>query len=321
HPHRRTAARGGHRDGVRAHRPGAGPRSLHGRGPPAPRTPHNPPGRRTAGLSRTRSTKTYEKGRGSTEGARSTRRARAGAGGVPPVSDLVVRSRRPVTPEGERPLAVAVRDGRIAALHDYAAPLETGEDVDLRGLALLPGLVDTHVHVNEPGRTHWEGFATATRAAAAGGVTTIADMPLNALPPTTGAGALEAKLRAAAGQCHVDVAFWGGAVPGNLKELRPLHDRGVRGFKCFMSPSGVEEFPPLGLGEIRRVMTELAGFGGLLVVHAEDPALLAECAGPGYAAFLDSRPEAAERSAVEQIVRLARETGARAHILHVSAAG
>lgn len=235
--------------------------------------------------------------------------------------DLVVRSRRTVTPEGERPLAVAVRDGRIAALHDYAAPLETGEDVDLRGLALLPGLVDTHVHVNEPGRTHWEGFATATRAAAAGGVTTIADMPLNALPPTTGAGALEAKLRAAAGQCHVDVAFWGGAVPGNLKELRPLHDRGVRGFKCFMSPSGVEEFPPLGLGEIRRVMTELAGFGALLVVHAEDPALLAECAGPGYAAFLDSRPEAAERSAVEQIVRLARETGARAHILHVSAAG
>ncbi|MFI6707398.1 allantoinase AllB [Nonomuraea sp. NPDC050478] len=235
--------------------------------------------------------------------------------------DLVVRSRRTVTPDGERPLAVAVRDGRIASLHDHAAPLDAAEDVDLRDLALLPGLVDTHVHVNEPGRTHWEGFATATRAAAAGGVTTIVDMPLNALPPTVSVAALEAKLAAAGGRCHVDVGFWGGAVPGNLKELRPLHDRGVRGFKCFMSPSGVDEFPELGLGEIRQVMTELAGFGGLLVVHAEDPALLTGCAGPGYAAFLDSRPEAAERGAVEQIVRLTRETGARAHILHVSGAG
>ncbi|MDA0637775.1 allantoinase AllB [Nonomuraea sp. MCN248] len=234
--------------------------------------------------------------------------------------DLVIRSRRTVTPGGERPAAVAVRDGRIAALHEHAAPLESAEDVDLRDLVLLPGLVDSHVHVNEPGRTHWEGFATATRAAAAGGVTTIVDMPLNALPPTVSVAALEEKLRAAAGQCHVDVAFWGGAVPGNLADLRPLHDRGVRGFKCFMSPSGVDEFPRLTPGEIREAMAALAGFGGLLVVHAEDPALLAECAGPGYAAFLESRPAAAERSAVEQVVRLARETGARAHVLHVSSA-
>lgn len=236
------------------------------------------------------------------------------------VYDLVVRSRRTVTPGGERPLAVAVRDGRIAALHDHAAPLRAAEDVDLRDLALLPGLVDTHVHVNEPGRAHWEGFDTATRAAAAGGVTTIVDMPLNSLPPTVDTAALDAKLRAAEGRCHVDVAFWGGAVPGNLKDLRPLHDRGVRGFKCFMSPSGVDEFPPLAPGEMERVMTELAGFGGLLVVHAEDPALLADCAGPGYAEFLESRPGAAERSAVERVVELARRTGARVHVLHVSSA-
>ncbi|MEW9548730.1 allantoinase AllB [Nonomuraea sp. NPDC050783] len=235
--------------------------------------------------------------------------------------DLVVRSRRTVTPEGERPAAVAVRGERIEALHPYDAPLDAAEDVDLRELALLPGLVDTHVHVNEPGREHWEGFASATRAAAAGGVTTVVDMPLNSLPPTVSVTALEAKLAAARGRCHVDVAFWGGAVPGNLKELAPLHERGVRGFKCFMSPSGVEEFPPLAGGELRRALEEVAGLGALMVVHAEDPALLREPAGPTYPEFLASRPDAAEHSAVRRIVELAERTGARVHVLHVSSAG
>ncbi|MEU5866239.1 allantoinase AllB [Nonomuraea sp. NPDC047529] len=234
--------------------------------------------------------------------------------------DVVVRSRRAVTPEGERAVAVAVRGERIEALYDYDAPLDAVEDVDLRDLALLPGLVDTHVHVNEPGRTHWEGFASATRAAAAGGVTTIVDMPLNSVPPTVSVEALEVKLRAARGQCHVDVGFWGGAVPGNLKELRPLHERGVRGFKCFMSPSGVEEFPPLGTAELRAVLAEVAGFGGLVVVHAEDPELLAEPGGPTYREFLESRPGAAEASAVARVVALAAQTGARVHVLHVSSA-
>ncbi|GAA2849974.1 allantoinase AllB [Nonomuraea rubra] len=234
--------------------------------------------------------------------------------------DLVVRSRRTVTPEGERPAAVAVRGGKIAALHDYAAPLPAAEEVDLRDLALLPGLVDTHVHVNEPGRTHWEGFASATRAAAAGGVTTIVDMPLNSLPPTVSREALDAKLRAAEGQCHVDVGFWGGAVPGNAKELAALHERGVYGFKCFLSPSGVAEFPPLGPAELRAALEEIAGFGGMMIVHAEDPELLAEPEGPGYREFLASRPGAAERSAVTQVVRLAEETGCRVHVLHVSSA-
>ncbi|GAA3690979.1 allantoinase AllB [Nonomuraea antimicrobica] len=234
--------------------------------------------------------------------------------------DLVVRSRRTVTPEGERPAAVAVRGEKIAALYDHAAPLAATEDIDLRDLALLPGLVDTHVHVNEPGRAHWEGFASATRAAAAGGVTTIVDMPLNSIPPTVSTEALDAKLRAAEGKCHVDVGFWGGAVPGNVKDLAPLHERGVHGFKCFMSPSGVEEFPPLSVAELRVALEEVAGFGGLMVVHAEDPALLAEPGGPGYREFLDSRPGAAERSAVETVVRLAEETGCRVHILHVSGA-
>ncbi|MFI7700969.1 allantoinase AllB [Nonomuraea sp. NPDC049480] len=234
--------------------------------------------------------------------------------------DLVVRSRRTVTPEGERATAVAVQGEKITGLYDYAAPLDAAEDIDLRDLALLPGLVDTHVHVNEPGRTHWEGFASATRAAAAGGVTTVVDMPLNSLPPTISVAALEAKLRAALGQCHVDVGFWGGAVPGNIKDLAPLHERGVYGFKCFMSPSGVDEFPPLETAELRQALAEIAGFGGLMVVHAEDPALLRDPVGPTYPEFLESRPGASERSAVQRVVDLAGETGARVHILHVSSA-
>ena len=145
--------------------------------------------------------------------------------------DLVVRSRRAVTPDGERAAAVAVRDGRIVAIHAYDAVVRAGADTDLGDTALLPGLVDTHVHVNEPGRTEWEGFATATRAAAAGGVTTIVDMPLNSLPPTVTAAALKIKQAAAAGQCHVDVGFWGGAIPGNAGDLPELHAAGVFGFK------------------------------------------------------------------------------------------
>jgi allantoinase len=235
--------------------------------------------------------------------------------------DLVVRSRRVVLPEGERPAAVAVRDGVIAAVAEHGARLDARREIDLGELALLPGLVDTHVHVNEPGRTEWEGFVTATRAAVAGGVTTIVDMPLNSLPPTVSAGALAAKRAAAQGRCAVDTGFWGGAVPGNLGRLRELHDDGVYGFKCFTSPSGVEEFPALDEAQLRAAMTEIAAFGGLLIVHAEDPARLSEPAGPGYAEFLASRPGDSETSAVARVARLSAETGCRAHIVHLSDAG
>ncbi|WP_242901261.1 allantoinase AllB [Actinomadura terrae] len=234
--------------------------------------------------------------------------------------DLVIRSRRVVLPDGERPAAVAVRDGRVAAIASYDAPLPASAETRLGDTALLPGLVDTHVHINEPGRTEWEGFATATRAAASGGVTTLIDMPLNSLPPTVTPSALALKRAAADGALFVDVGFWGGAVPGNGIYLRALHDAGVFGFKCFTSDSGVPEFPPLSAARMREAFQEIASFGGLVVVHAEDPADLTAPSSGAYGDFLASRPASAERRAVERVIALAAETGARAHILHLSAA-
>jgi len=185
--------------------------------------------------------------------------------------DLVFRAPRVVTSAGEVARCVAVRDGRVVAIEPLAAGLAGDETITLADdEVLLPGLVDTHVHVNEPGRTEWEGFASATRAAAAGGITTIVDMPLNSVPPTVDVPALEAKRKAAQGQVHVDVGFWGGAVPGNLGELRDLHDAGVFGFKCFLLHSGVDEFPQLSAAELDQYLEVLAGFPTLLVVRGED---------------------------------------------------
>jgi allantoinase len=236
------------------------------------------------------------------------------------VYDLVVRSRRTVLAAGTRPAAVAVSGPSIAAIASYGQRLDAARDVDLGDLPLLPGLVDTHVHVNEPGRTEWEGFATATRAAAAGGVTTICDMPLNSVPPTTSVAALRDKRAAAAGKCWVDVAFWGGAVPGNADSLLPLHQAGVVGFKCFLLDSGVPEFPPLARTELRSVLGSLAAMDALLVVHAEDGSQVSAASGRDFSSFVASRPPVAERRAIEQVVAGAAATGARAHIVHLSAA-
>ncbi|WP_405806108.1 allantoinase AllB [Streptomyces sp. NBC_01187] len=236
---------------------------------------------------------------------------------------FVLRSRRVLAPEGERPASVTVgADGKIAAVLPYEAEAPPGATVeDLGEDALLPGLVDTHVHVNDPGRTAWEGFYAATRAAAAGGITTLVDMPLNSLPPTTTAANLAEKRAVAGPKAHVDVGFWGGAVPGNAHELRALHEAGVFGFKCFLSPSGVEEFPELDPGQLAVVMAEIASFDGLLIVHAEDPGQLASApqkGGPAYADFLASRPREAENDAIALLVALAREHGTRVHVLHLS---
>ena len=232
---------------------------------------------------------------------------------------LIVRSTQVALPDGVRAAAVVVRDGRIADVAEHGVRVSAAADIDLGDLALLPGLVDTHVHVNEPGRSEWEGFATATRAAAASGITTICDMPLNSVPVTTTVDNLRAKVKAADGQCAVDVAFWGGAVPDNLDELKPLADAGVLGFKCFLA-EGNPDFPPLNKASLRAAMTELADSGLPVLVHAEDPAEITTPSGTSYDAFVASRPPVAERRAIETVVSAAAATGARAHIVHLAAA-
>ncbi|CAM5577273.1 allantoinase AllB [Streptomyces viridochromogenes] len=238
--------------------------------------------------------------------------------------ELVLRSTRVITPEGMRAASVAVAAGKITAVLGYDAAVPSGARLeDVGDDVLLPGLVDTHVHVNDPGRTEWEGFWTATRAAAAGGITTLVDMPLNSLPPTTTVDHLRVKRKTAADKAHVDVGFWGGALPGNTGDLRPLHEAGVFGFKAFLSPSGVDEFPHLGQDELARSLAEIASFDGLLIVHAEDPHHLAAApqhGGPRYADFLASRPRDAEDTAIAQLIAQAKRLHARVHVLHLSSA-
>ena len=246
-----------------------------------------------------------------------------------PHFDLVIRGRRVLFQNELIPASILLNAGRIAAVTSFEEVptdckiVEAGE-----GSIVMPGLVDSHVHVNEPGRTEWEGFATATRAAAAGGVTTIVDMPLNCIPATTTVDAFKTKLAAARGKLMVDAAFWGGVVPGNASELADLWDAGVIGFKCFLVHSGVDEFPNVTETDLREAMPELARLGAMLIVHAELPGPIdsACCQSPGdaadrsYETFLNSRPRAAENEAVELMIRLSRDTGCRIHIVHHSSA-
>lgn len=257
---------------------------------------------------------------------------------------LVIQARRAVLPDGTRPAEVRISAGLIDEVGPITSPPGPragpgGQRVGSGGQragpggarvitladdeVLLPGLVDTHVHVNEPGRTDWEGFATATRAAAAGGITTIVDMPLNSIPPTTNAASLRIKREEAAGQAHVDVGFWGGAVPGSFAFLPALHRDGVFGFKVFLRDSGVPEFPPVDQAGLSAVMEQAAALGSVVLVHAEDSAVIEAApppAGRSYASYQASRPAAAEVAAIAQVIDAAERAGARAHILHLSAA-
>ena len=226
-------------------------------------------------------------------------------------------------PDGVRPAALEF-DSVVRRVAGYA---EIDGAVDYGDLVIMPGLVDSHVHVNEPGRTEWEGFSTATRAAAAGGITTIVDMPLNSIPATTTLEALRVKQRALEGKCFVDVALWGGVVPGNIKELRPMLDAGARGFKCFLVHSGVDDFPNVSAGELRAAARELAPTGAPLLVHAELPGPIEraklDIAGAdetSYRTYLHSRPPSAEDEAIALLADVCAETGARIHIVHLSSA-
>lgn len=239
--------------------------------------------------------------------------------------DLIIRSRRVVTPESIAPASVHIRDGIIAALGEWDDVTADTPLVDAGEAVVMTGLVDSHVHVNEPGRTDWEGFTTATRAAAAGGVTMLVDMPLNSIPPTTTKDGFKQKLVAAEGQCWIDVAFWGGVIPGNTSELKPLLVDGVRGFKCFLVHSGVDEFPHVSEANLMEAMPELAKLGSVLLVHAElpepieDAALELKDGNPqDYQTFLRSRPRESENQAIELMVNLCGKTGARVHIVHHS---
>ncbi len=229
-----------------------------------------------------------------------------------------------------QPAALHIRDAIIEKITAYDEIAEGIPVIDAGDAVIMPGLVDTHVHCNEPGRTEWEGFASATLAAAAGGVTTLIDMPLNCTPATTTAASLEAKRRAANDQCWVDVGFWGGIVPGNSHELAALHGAGVRGFKCFLCHSGIDDFPAVGEDALRSAFTSLRGIDAPVLVHAEAPNVLA-LAGATWAAsdlrhrhqysrYLETRPVQAETEAVALLIRLCREYAVRTHFVHLTSA-
>ncbi|MGH9598989.1 MAG: allantoinase AllB [Terracidiphilus sp.] len=239
------------------------------------------------------------------------------------------RSTRVLTSDGVTPATLVVEDERIAQVRGWDEVPPDAELHDFGDFVLLPGLVDTHVHINEPGRTEWEGFKTATRAAVAGGVTTLVDMPLNSVPETIDVNALEAKRHAAQGQAWVDWAAWGGVVRGNAEALRPLARAGVPGFKCFLIHSGIDGFAWVDEHDLRLALERLRGSGLPLLAHAEmagpvDAATNALNASGAdwreYSTYLASRPDAAEVEAITLLIRLAEEFNTPIHIVHLATA-
>jgi allantoinase len=237
--------------------------------------------------------------------------------------DLVIHAERAVIDGESRAAAVAVADGVIRAVGSADANYPATEHIHLaEATVLLPGFVDSHLHINEPG-TDWEGFATATAASAAGGITTLVDLPLDSDPVTTTVDALRCKQQAAQGNCQVDVVLWAGVIPGNLSELGELAAAGARDFKCFPTDSGNPNFPSLDVDEFRRAVSLIDAMDAILLVHAESNHVIGNSpppCGPSYASFLSSRPDASEEDAVALVIDAARDTGARLHIVHVSSA-
>lgn len=236
-----------------------------------------------------------------------------------------VRSQRVLCGEKILPAVIVIKEGKIhSVLPDSEASAHVaGKVLDVGDSLIMPGIVDSHVHVNEPGRTDWEGYWTATRAAAAGGITTIADMPLNTIPPTTTLRNFNEKLCAATGQCFVDTAFWGGVIPGNQMELKPMCQAGVAGFKCFLIHSGVEEFPHVTDADLHAAMKQLQGTNSVLLFHAEQELShpVAEKGDPQeYSTFLKSRPDIMELEAIHTVIEFCLQYQVRCHIVHLSSA-
>ena len=240
--------------------------------------------------------------------------------------DLIVRGTRVICPEGERAAAIHVRNGRIAGVAPFEAVEKGCPLYEAGSLVVMPGLVDTHVHINEPGRTEWEGFTTATHAAAAGGITTLIEMPLNSIPATTSVSAFEAKCKAASGKLRVDTGFWGGIVPGNKQELHGLWEAGCFGFKCFLVESGVPEFISVSANDLQAALPDLAELRAPVLAHAELPGpieLAKQCLPAGasrksHQTWLESRPREAENEAIELLVRLGVKNNVPVHIVHLS---
>ena len=236
--------------------------------------------------------------------------------------DVVIRAPRVISGDGEAPRSIGIRDGRIVAVAPVDAKLSASREVEFNaGDVVLPGIVDTHVHICEPGNADWEGFSTATKAAAAGGITTLVDMPIDSVPATVTVDGLEAKRASARDQCHVDVGFWGGAIPGNLPDMRPLRETGVLGFKCFLVDPGVPDFPPLDAREMEEVLAVTRDLNAPLLVHAESADVAAGMSPVNsrkYGDYLESRPKEMENLAVAQVIEAARRTGGRAHVVHLS---
>ncbi|HXD80448.1 MAG TPA: allantoinase AllB [Candidatus Acidoferrum sp.] len=233
------------------------------------------------------------------------------------MSDLVIRGGTVVTSSSVGLVDVAVTDGRITAVGSNLSD-DGKEQIDATGLHVFPGGIDSHVHFNEPGRTEWETIANGSSALAAGGYTSFVDMPLNNLPVTIDGAAFDLKLEAAKRSSIVDFGFWGGLVPGNQDRLAELVNRGVIGFKAFMCPSGIDEFPACDEKTLREGMKRIAELDSILLVHAEDPSKLSDPKGTTARDFLESRPWEAELAAVHNAIAWAREAGCRLHIVHVS---
>jgi allantoinase len=237
--------------------------------------------------------------------------------------DLAIKSNAAITPEGSMEAVVLVKDGLIAEILTHEESFDASEFFNAGDHVLMPGVIDPHVHINEPGRTEWEGFNTATRAAISGGVTTLIDMPLNASPVTINSEALALKVAAAKDQLHCDCGFWGGIVPGNEQEIERLAADGVLGFKAFLTHSGIEDFPNVTEADLRKVMPLVAALRLPLLVHCEltTPVINIEAPDPAsYQQYLASRPAAWEDNAIDLMIRLCREFRCRVHIVHLCSA-